>query len=238
MMEVADAHKSIATFRTIVTGLEAHSAKPALGANAVACACDIVARDLSPGRGPRGARSSQSALRSPLFDASRRHDSWRYGAQHIWRANACFIGSFAACRAFDDGGAAHVQAYIDAVALPRLTRFVAGPKSRPLVEVDVPGLDAEPGSAGRNARFEDSRAPTGTHAVPTPPRPGNSRRPACRPWFAGRARSIRRTSPTNSSRFRRSKPASTSWRGWRRKYRPSALRSRGILPRCAMRSFS
>ena len=35
MMAVADAHKSIATFRTLVTGHEAHSALPALGANAV-----------------------------------------------------------------------------------------------------------------------------------------------------------------------------------------------------------
>ena len=42
MMTVADAHKGVATFRTLVTGFEAHSAKPALGANAVAIACDIV----------------------------------------------------------------------------------------------------------------------------------------------------------------------------------------------------
>ena len=32
MMRVADAHKSVATFRTVVTGHEAHSALPALGA--------------------------------------------------------------------------------------------------------------------------------------------------------------------------------------------------------------
>ena len=42
MMAVADAHKGVATFRTIVTGHEAHSAKPALGANAVAVACGMV----------------------------------------------------------------------------------------------------------------------------------------------------------------------------------------------------
>ncbi len=36
MMAVADAHKSIATFVTRVSGHEAHSALPALGANAVA----------------------------------------------------------------------------------------------------------------------------------------------------------------------------------------------------------
>ena len=42
MMAVADAHKSVATFRTVVTGHEAHSALPALGANAVAAAADVV----------------------------------------------------------------------------------------------------------------------------------------------------------------------------------------------------
>ena len=42
MMKVADAHKSVATFRTVVTGHEAHSALPALGANAVAVAADVV----------------------------------------------------------------------------------------------------------------------------------------------------------------------------------------------------
>jgi acetylornithine deacetylase ArgE len=42
MMAVADAHKSVATFRTLVTGHEAHSALPALGANAVAAAADMV----------------------------------------------------------------------------------------------------------------------------------------------------------------------------------------------------
>jgi acetylornithine deacetylase len=34
-LEVADAHKSVVTFRTIVTGFEAHSSKPELGANAI-----------------------------------------------------------------------------------------------------------------------------------------------------------------------------------------------------------
>ena len=34
-LEVADAHKSIYTYRTTVHGHEAHSSKPALGANAV-----------------------------------------------------------------------------------------------------------------------------------------------------------------------------------------------------------
>jgi acetylornithine deacetylase len=43
MMEVADAHKSVTTFRTLVTGFEAHSSKPWLGVSAVHIACELVA---------------------------------------------------------------------------------------------------------------------------------------------------------------------------------------------------
>ncbi len=42
MMQVADAHKSIATYRTTVTGHEAHSSKPWLGVSAVHIACELV----------------------------------------------------------------------------------------------------------------------------------------------------------------------------------------------------
>lgn len=41
-LAVVDAHKSVATFNTVVHGFEAHSAKPPLGANAVAAAGDLV----------------------------------------------------------------------------------------------------------------------------------------------------------------------------------------------------
>ncbi len=43
LMAVADAHKGVATFQTRVEGLEAHSANPRLGANAISAACEIVA---------------------------------------------------------------------------------------------------------------------------------------------------------------------------------------------------
>ena len=42
-LEVVDAHKSIGTFFTTVHGFEAHSSKPALGANAVMAAAELVA---------------------------------------------------------------------------------------------------------------------------------------------------------------------------------------------------
>ncbi len=42
MMQVADAHKAVTTYRTIVHGFEAHSSKPYLGASAIEAACDLV----------------------------------------------------------------------------------------------------------------------------------------------------------------------------------------------------
>ena len=60
MMQVADAHKSVATYRTRVTGHEAHSSKPWLGVSAVHVACELVGalerigRELEAERDPRG----------------------------------------------------------------------------------------------------------------------------------------------------------------------------------------
>ena len=42
---------------------------------------------------------------------------------------------------------AKVQAFVDEVATPRLTRFVSGPSIATTMEVDVPPLAAEPGSS-------------------------------------------------------------------------------------------
>lgn len=60
MMQVADAHKSVATYRTRVTGHEAHSSKPWLGVSAVHVACELVGalerigRELEAERDPHG----------------------------------------------------------------------------------------------------------------------------------------------------------------------------------------
>ena len=98
MMAVADAHKSVATFRTIVTGHEAHSANPTLGANAIAVAADIVseigrlAREYeSHGeRDPRFIRRGRRCMSGSSRAARRATFS---------RANAGFTGSSAACPA-------------------------------------------------------------------------------------------------------------------------------------------
>jgi len=142
MMAVADAHKGVATFRTRVTGFEAHSAKPALGANAVAIACDIVSEI---GRLARAYEAPEMC--DPRFDPP--YSTLQVGmiaggtARNILARECGFHWEFRGLpRHTTAEAAARVQAFVDEVALPRLTRFVSGPTIETVLEVDVPGLAA------------------------------------------------------------------------------------------------
>ncbi|HLJ71344.1 MAG TPA: acetylornithine deacetylase [Roseiarcus sp.] len=157
MMTVVDAHKSIATFMTTVTGFEAHSSNPALGANAVAAACEIVAEI------GRLADSYAAEQSHPRFDPpySTLHVGTIHGgtARNILARQCAFHWEFRGVPG-DEAAAAlrRVQAYIDRVALPRLTRYVKGPGVETVVEVDIPGLAAEPGSAAETLALKLTRS--------------------------------------------------------------------------------
>ncbi len=146
MMAVADAHKSVATFRTLVTGHEAHSALPALGANAVEAAADVVSEI------GRLARAYEQGPLDPRFTPpySTLHVGMIRGgtARNILARECAFHWEFRGLPGVPTASAlAKVQAFVDAVAAPRLTRFVSGPSIATTIEVDVPPLAAEPGSA-------------------------------------------------------------------------------------------
>ena len=53
---------------------------------------------------------------------------------------------------------ARVQAFVDEVAAPRLTRFVSGPAIATTMEVDVPPLAAAPGSAAEQLALRLARS--------------------------------------------------------------------------------
>jgi acetylornithine deacetylase len=146
MMAVADAHKSVATFRTLVTGHEAHSALPALGANAVAVAADVVSEI------GRLARAYEEGPLDPRFTPpySTLHVGMIRGgtARNILARECAFNWEFRGLPGATTASAmAKVQAFVDEVATPRLTRFVSGPSIATTMEVDVPPLAADPGSA-------------------------------------------------------------------------------------------
>jgi acetylornithine deacetylase len=146
MMEVVDAHKSIATFWTTVTGLEAHSSNPALGANAVEAACEIVTEIY------RLADAYQApARRNPRFDPpySTLHVGTIRGgtARNILARECSFHWEFRGVPGDSMREALrHIEDYVERVALPRLTRFIKGPRVDTVVEVDIPGLLAQSGS--------------------------------------------------------------------------------------------
>ena len=146
MMAVADAHKSVASIRTTVIGREAHSAMPHLGANAVAAAADIVSEI------GRLAREYEKGPLDPRFTPpySTLHVGKIRGgtARNILARECAFQWEFRGLPGAPTASAlAKVAAYVDAVALPRLRRFVSDPTIATMLEVDVPPLAAEPGSA-------------------------------------------------------------------------------------------
>jgi acetylornithine deacetylase len=157
MMEVADAHKGVATLRTRVIGREAHSALPALGANAVAAAADVVSEI------GRLAREYEEGPLDPRFTPpySTLHVGIIKGgtARNILARECTFHWEFRGLPEVPTASAlAKVQAFVDAVALPRLTRFVEGPSITTEIEADVPPLRAEPGSAAETLALRLTRS--------------------------------------------------------------------------------
>ena len=158
MMEVADAHKSVATFRTLVTGVEAHSSKPALGANAIAAACDIVAEIYRLARALEAPERCDARFDPPY---STLHVGEIHGgtARNILARECAFHWEFRGLPGVATASAlGKVQAFVDSVALPRLTRFVSGPTIATEIEVDVPPLAAEPGSPAETLALRLTRS--------------------------------------------------------------------------------
>jgi len=140
MMKVADAHKGVATFLTRVTGLEAHSANPQIGASAIAAAGEIVAEI---GRLGRAAEASE--LCDPRFDPP--YATFNVGviqggtARNILARECLIHWEFRGLPKYPTARAAEqVQRFIDQIALPRLRRYVSEPTIETVLEYDVPGL--------------------------------------------------------------------------------------------------
>jgi acetylornithine deacetylase len=146
MMQVADAHKAVATYRTTVHGHEAHSSKPYLGASAVEAACDLVtelyrfAEDLSAEGDPSG-----------RFDppCSTIHVGTIEGgtARNIMAKQCVFHWEFRSLPGVPQNLALkHLEDYAARIVTPKLTRFAKHARIETVTEVEVPGLKPETGS--------------------------------------------------------------------------------------------
>ena len=145
-MQVADAHKSVAGYSTVVHGHEAHSSKPSLGASAVEAACDLVT-ELYRFGGELAVRGDPSGRFDP--PASTVHVGTIQGgtARNILAKLCAFRWEFRALPGVEQNLALRrLEEYAARVAIPQLTRHTKDAFIETLTEVEVPGLKPESGS--------------------------------------------------------------------------------------------
>jgi acetylornithine deacetylase len=164
-LAVVDAHKSVATFQTEVYGHAAHSSKPALGANAVAAAGDLI----------HGLNTLADEMVA-LGDPSGRFDP-AYTTVHIGMVHGGHARNILAdrCtihweyRGLPDLDAHEIPRRFDALAAEvlakRLNRYGAHGRIETEWEVLVPGLAPETGSFAQRLGL----ALTGSHTTETVP---------------------------------------------------------------------
>jgi acetylornithine deacetylase len=147
LMQVADAHKSVSTYQTIVHGHEAHSAKPYLGANAVASACELVAELYRFGE-DLAAMGDPSGRFDPPYSTV--HVGMIHGgtARNILAKRCAFHWEFRGLPNVQQNLAVkHLQDYADRIATPKLKRHAENAWIEIIAETEVPGLAADAGSS-------------------------------------------------------------------------------------------
>ncbi len=157
LMEVADAHKSVATYVTQVRGREAHSSNPALGANAIEAACTLV-----------------SALYRFMDEAMKLGDpSGRFipgastisvgtiqggTARNILARDCSFHWEFRGLPGVPQDAALNfLNEVVATEVLPRLRRYAPDADVITRSEIEVPGLAPQPGSVAEQLAFKAGR---------------------------------------------------------------------------------
>jgi acetylornithine deacetylase len=169
-LEVADAHKSVVTFFTTVTGVEAHSSKPHLGASAVHGTALLIA-ELDRIGDAMELRGDPSGRFDPAFTTVHVGTVQGGTARNIMAREAKFHWEFRGLPSLDPAEIpARFGAFGRNIVLPKLTRHVAGAAILTENEVSVPGLAPMPGSPAEvlalrlAARNRTITVPYGTEA--------------------------------------------------------------------------
>lgn len=146
LMQVADAHKSVAGYTTIVHGHAAHSSKPYLGASAIEAACGLVT-ELYRFAGELAAQGDPTGRFDP--PASTIHVGKIAGgtARNILAKLCTFQWEFRALPGVRQHLALeHIENYAARFVTPILTRHAKDAFVETVTDVDVPGLKPESGS--------------------------------------------------------------------------------------------
>ncbi|MCI4679352.1 acetylornithine deacetylase [Rhodoblastus acidophilus] len=164
LMQVADAHKSVATYRTSVTGHEAHSSKPWLGVSAVHIACELVmaleriGRELESERDPLGRFDpAYSTVHVGVIQGGT--------ARNIMARQCDFYWEFRGLPQTPQNRALEkFEAFCAALAAERFGNFPAA-KIETFVETEAPGLCADPDSAAATLAMKLAQA---NHTIAVP----------------------------------------------------------------------
>jgi len=169
-MHVADAHKSVVTFKTTVHGHAAHSSKPALGANAVMAAAELVS-ELNRIADEMVERGDPSGRFDPPYTTVHVGKIEGGTARNILPTECTFYWEFRGLPDLDPAEIpTRLDRYAEEVLSQRLNRHGPYGRIETQREVLVPGLAPDPGSeaerlvmrlAGRNATVT---VPFGTEA--------------------------------------------------------------------------
>ena len=164
LMQVVDAHKAVATYHTTVTGREAHSSKPALGANAVQAACELVGELYRIGADIAAESGPNERFDPPVSTV---HVGTIAGgtARNILARSCAFHWEFRALPGVPlDAARARLDAYARDVLLPRMRETAPEADIVTVTEIEVPGLAPEPGSEAETMALRLTQS-NRTHAV-------------------------------------------------------------------------
>jgi acetylornithine deacetylase len=169
-LQVVDAHKSVVTFMTTVHGFEAHSSKPYLGASAVMTAADLVG-ELNRIGDEMMERPDPSGRFDPAYTTVHVGTIQGGTARNILAKSCSFHWEFRGLPSLDPQEIPdRFRRYSEEVALRRLNRFGEYGRIETVLEVSVPGLAPEPGSAAETlakrlaGRNRTETVPFGTEA--------------------------------------------------------------------------
>lgn len=164
LMEVADTHKSIATYRTRVFGHEAHSAKPNLGVNAIQFACELV-NELYAFQDELAKIGDTSGRFDPAMSTLSVGTIEGGTARNILARECTFLWEFRGLPnapqrlAYD-----HFLQVCERIT-PRLAKNAATARVETEIEVEIPGLDATRGSVAETLALKLSRR---NHTIAVP----------------------------------------------------------------------
>ena len=156
-MQVADAHKSVATYITHVRGHEAHSSNPALGANAIEAACALVTSlyGFMDELMRQGDPSGRFVPGSSTISVGTIHGGT---ARNILARDCAFHWEFRGLPGVaQDAALQHLETVAARDVLPRLQRYAPDAHIKTEIEIEVPGLAPQPGSLAETLAFKAAR---------------------------------------------------------------------------------